>query len=186
MREHKTPKPEQRKLSDKLRRHSRNLHDRKLEWKERRRVQQFHHNRTRGSAPLRQSISLSFFEGDDDMRRERARVFRSWSGLFVVRWHKTTNTLKDTVTIQQPSLTWRSRHLRFDAGLIRNSSTELYHVLIMSTRGRAQRLVLKAAEPEERDAYRLHLRRYEPISTVQFRNLWMRWQPRSVVTSWIL
>ena len=32
-REYKMPKPEQRKLSDKLRRHSKNLHDRKLQWK---------------------------------------------------------------------------------------------------------------------------------------------------------
>ena len=37
---------------------------------------------------------------------------------------------------------------KFDSGLVRNISTELYHVLIMLTRGRAQRLVLKAAEPE--------------------------------------
>ena len=45
--------------------------------------------------------------------------------------------------------------LRFDAGLFRNISTEPYHVLIMLTRGRAQRLVLKAAEPEGLEAYRL-------------------------------
>ena len=45
--------------------------------------------------------------------------------------------------------------LRFDAGLFRNMSTEPYHVLIMLTRGRAQRLVLKAAEPEGLEAYRL-------------------------------
>ena len=49
--------------------------------------------------------------------------------------------------------------------MLRNFSTELYHVLIMFTRGRAQRLVLKAAEPEGLEAYRL-LRRYEPVSTV--------------------
>ena len=40
------------------------------------------------------------------------------------------------------------------------------HVSIMLTRGRAQRLVLKAAEPEGLEAYRLLLRRYEPVSTV--------------------
>ena len=52
---------------------------------------------------------------------------------------------------------------RFDAGLLRNITTELYNVLIMLTRRRAQRLVLKAAEPEGLEAYRLLLRRYEPI-----------------------
>ena len=36
----------------------------------------------------------------------------------------------------------------------------------MLTRGRAQRLVLKAAEQEELEADRLLLRRYESISTV--------------------
>ena len=54
--------------------------------------------------------------------------------------------------------------LRFDAGLLRNISTERYHVLVMLTRRRAQRLVLKAPEAEE--AYRLLSRRYEPVSTV--------------------
>ena len=38
-------------------------------------------------------------------------------------------------------------------------------MLIMLTRGRAQRLVLKAAEPEELQAYRLR-RRYEPVYTI--------------------
>ena len=59
---------------------------------------------------------------------------------------------------------WSS--LRFDAGLLRNISTELYHVLIMLTRGRAQWLVLMAAEPKGLEAYRLLLRRHEPDSTV--------------------
>ena len=49
---------------------------------------------------------------------------------------------------------------------MRNVSTELYFVLIMLTRGRAQRLVLMAAEPEELEAHRPLFRRYEPISTV--------------------
>ena len=50
------------------------------------------------------------FEGEDDKWREWARVFRSWFGRFlVVRWQKSTNTLRNTVTIQQPSWTWRSR-----------------------------------------------------------------------------
>ena len=36
----------------------------------------------------------------------------------------------------------------------------------MLTRGRAERLVLKAAELEGLEAYRLLFRRYEPVSTV--------------------
>ena len=42
--------------------------------------------------------------------------------------------------------------LKFDARLIRNISTDLYHVLNMLTRRRAQRLVLKAVVPEELEA----------------------------------
>ena len=46
------------------------------------------------------------FEGEDDNRREWAprKCF------LVVRWQGFTNTLRDTVTIQQPYWTWRSRH----------------------------------------------------------------------------
>ena len=68
----------------------------------------------------------------------------------------------DSATILDLELT----SLRFHAGLLRKFSTELYHVLIMLTRGRAQRLVLKATESEGLEAYRLLFRRYEPVSTV--------------------
>ena len=80
-----------------------------------------------------------------------------WTNLSVVRWQKSTKTLKghrnDSLAILDLTLT----SLRFDAGLLRIIPTELYHVLIMLTRGRAQRLVLKAADPEGR---------YERVSTV--------------------
>ena len=56
--------------------------------------------------------------------------------------------------------------LRFETRLVRNIAIELCHVLIMLTRGRAHRLVLKVSEPEGLEAYRLLLRRYGPISTV--------------------
>ena len=83
----------------------------------------------------------------------------------MVRWQKIYEHVEghrnDSTTIIDLALTT----LRFDAGLIRNIATELCHVLILLTRGRGQRLVLKAAEPEGLEAYRL-LRRYEPISTV--------------------
>ena len=39
-------------------------------------------------------------------------------------------------------------------------------MLMMLTRGRTQRLVLKAAELEELEAYRLLFRLYEPVSRV--------------------
>ena len=104
------------------------------------------------------------FEGGDDKWRELARVFRSWSGRFfggalaeiyeLVEEHR-----NDSATIPDLALT----SLRFDAGLLRNISTEQYHVLIMLTRGRALRLVLKAAEPEGLEAYRLVLPRDEPV-----------------------
>ena len=48
---------------------------------------------------------------------------------------------------------------------LRAMASELYNVLVMLTRGRAQKLVLKAGEPEGFEAYRLLLRRYEPQTT---------------------
>ena len=48
---------------------------------------------------------------------------------------------------------------------LRAMASELYHVLVMLTRGRAQKLVLKAGEPQGIAAYRLLLRRYEPQTT---------------------
>ena len=41
---------------------------------------------------------------------------------------------------------------------LRAMASELYHVLVMLTRGRSQKLVLKAGEPEGFEAYRLLLR----------------------------
>ena len=104
-------------------------------------------------------------EGEDDKWREWARVFRSWSGRFfgvalAEVFEHVEGYRNDSATILDLALT----SLRFDAGLLRNIPTELHHVLIMLTRGRAQRLVLKAAEPEGLEAYRLLLRRYEPVS----------------------
>ena len=78
------------------------------------------------------------FEGEDDKWREWVWVFRSWSGRFFggalaeiyghVEGHR-----DDSATILDLTLS----SLRFDAGWPRNISTELYHVLIKLTRGRA-------------------------------------------------
>ena len=89
------------------------------------------------------------FEGEDD----KWRVFRSWSGRFLVAlaqiYEHAEGHRDDSATIIDLALpTWR-----FDAGLLRNISTDLCHVLSMSTRGRAQRLVLKAAELEGLEAH---------------------------------
>ena len=85
----------------------------------------------------------------------------------------------DSATILDLALT----SLRFDAGLLRNTSTELYQVLIMLTRGRAQRLVLKAADPEESGSVSTSLRRLNQFQlSRQFRNLWICWQQRLVMT----
>ena len=139
--------------------------------------------KVKGAAPPQQSGIGAFasqpFQGE---RRKVARMgglFRNWSGRFfggaikevcehVERHRNEPATIKD-LALTTP---------RFEIGLVGNISTELYHVLIMLTRGRAQRLVLKAAEPEGLEAYRFLLRRYEPTSTVT--------QPHSVVTSWML
>ena len=111
------PKPEQLKLSDKLWRHSRNLYDRKLEWKEREKVQQCHHNRSKGSARLRRSTSLS---------RSKARTTSGETGLefFAVGldgffggaladiYEHVEGHRNDSATILDLALT----SLRFDAG----------------------------------------------------------------------
>ena len=49
-----------------------------------------------------------------------------------------------------------------DGSPIRSVNIELYHVLVMLTRGKAQLLVLKAGEQEGLEAFRLLLKRYEP------------------------
>ena len=107
------------------------------------------------------------FEGEDDKWREWARVFRSWSrrcfgGALAEIYEHVEGHRNGSATILDLALT----SSRFDAGLLRNISTELAHVLIMLTRGRAQRLVLKAVESEELEAYRLLVRRHDSVSTV--------------------
>ena len=107
--------------------------------------------------------------------------------LLVARWQRSTISFRvtriDSAAIQDLTLT----SLRFDARLIRNISTQLYYVLIMLTRGRAQRLVLIAKELEgwERIDFffsgRDQFRRSQ-----QSRNSWICWQPRSAVISWTL
>ena len=83
------------------------------------------------------------------MERIGLEFLRSWFGRFfggaLAEFYKHVEGHRyDSATILDLALT----SLRFDAGLLRNISTELYHVLIMLTRGRPQRLVLQAAEPE--------------------------------------
>ena len=163
-REHKFLEPEQQTLSDKRRLPSKSWRDHnKLERKE----------REKGAAPLQQEQGIGAygskyqpqpFEGEDDKWREWARVLRSGSGRIfrgalaeVVEGHR-----NEPATINDRALTT----VRIDTGLVCNTCTEQYHVLIMLTRGRAQWLVLKAAELEALDAYRVLLRRYEPTSTV--------------------
>ena len=126
---------------------------------------QCHYNRSKGSARLRRSTSLSRSKARTTSGENGLEFFRSWSGRFfgvalAEVFEHVEGYRNDSATILDLALT----SLRFDAGLLRNIPTELHHVLIMLTRGRAQRLVLKAAEPEGLEAYRLLLRRYEPVS----------------------
>ena len=109
-----------------------------------------------GAVPLQKEQGIGAFASKYQHQPVRRR------GLQVERMGFSQLVRNDSATILDVALT----SLRFDAGLLRNISTELYHVLIMLTRGRAQQLVLRAAEREGFEAYRLFLRQYEPISTV--------------------
>ena len=127
------------------------------------------------AVPLQQEQGICAFaskyqpqpvEGEDDMWRECSSVLQLfWTifgGALEDIFAYVEGLQNDSATIIDLALTT----LGFDSCLVRNMSMELYHVLIMLTTGRAQRLVLKAAEPEELEAYRLLFRRYEPISSV--------------------
>ena len=130
-------------------------------------MQQCHYNRSKGSARLRRSTSLSRSKvrttsGENGLECFAVGLDDFLGGALAKIYDHVEGQRNDSATILDLALTT----LRFDAGLIRNITTALYHVLIMLTRGRAQRLVLKAAEREGLEAYRLLFRRYEPISTV--------------------
>ena len=94
-------------------------------------------------------------------------MFRNWSGRFFggeladIYEHLESHS-NDPATINDLDLTV----MKHDPGHVRNIATEQHHGLIMLTRGRAQRLVLKAAEPEVLQACRPLFPRYEPVSTV--------------------
>ena len=121
-------------------------------------VRHCHYNK-KGSARLRRSTSHSRSKASTTSGENGLAFFAvGLDDFFGDALAAIYEHVEDTATIQQPSWTWRW----FDSGLLRNTSTELYHVLVILTRGRAQRLVLKAAEPEGLEAY---LRRYEPVST---------------------
>ena len=102
------------------------------------------------AVPLQQEQRIGAFapkyqpqpcEVGDDKWREWARIFCSWCGRFfggaLTEFHEHVEGHRnDSATINDLALTT----LKFDAGLLRNISTELHHVLIMLTRGRAQRV----------------------------------------------
>ena len=73
--------------------------------------------------------------------------------------------LNPNATNQLGSVTWIYRWCRVEKTRCERWPLNLYHVLVMLTRGRTQKLVLKAREPEGFEAYRLLLRRYEPQTT---------------------
>ena len=106
------------------------------------------------------------FEGEDEKWKEWARVFRSWSGRFydgelgVVYEHVESKRNEPAGISDLPLSLVSGREEK-----LRAMASELYHVLVMLTRGRAQKLVLKAGEPEGFEAYRLLLRLYEPQTT---------------------
>ena len=111
-------------------------------WSERRESQL--HSRSKGSASSRETASLDRPKVRTSSGEKRAEVFRSWKRRFTAGalaenyghlepyWDElaTTNDLDRTL-------------LRFDTGFFRNIATEVFRVLIMLAKRRAQRLVLK-------------------------------------------
>ena len=66
----------------------------------------------------------------------------------------------------RPAKLFGCDELRHETGFVRKLLSELYPIPIMLTRGRAQRLLLKATELEGLEAHRFLFRRYEAISAV--------------------
>ena len=123
--------------------------------------------RERGIGAFASKYQPAPFEGEDDKWKEWCRVFRSWSGRFYdgrmaeIYDHIDAHR-KDSANISELELATAGD---FEDGLVRVMASELYHVLVMLMRGRAQKLVLKAGEPEGLEAFRLLLKRYEPSTT---------------------
>ena len=123
------------------------------------------HNQEWGIGAFASKYQPQPFEGEDDKWKDWARVFRSWSGRFYegklaevydhIDAHRNDAALISDLEIS----------MAYDTDVVRIMATELYHVLIMLTRGKAQKLVLKAGEREGLEAFRLLLRRYEPYTT---------------------
>ena len=133
---YKAPKSEQRKLCDKLRQHRSEMKREQCS------------NATTARARLLRSINVS---------RSKAWTTSGENGLEFGRFGRCAGRnphQNESATINDLALTT----LRFETGPVRNISTELHHVLIWLTRGRAQRLVGA-------------LRRCEPISTPPTTNI---------------
>ena len=92
------------------------------------------------------------FEGEDEKWKEWARVFRSWSGRFYdgelgVVYDHIESKRNEPVGIGDLPLSLVSGREE----KLRAMAFEIFHVLVMLTRGRAQKLVLKAAESDLQD-----------------------------------
>ena len=108
-------------------------------------MQQCHDNRSERSARLRRSTSLSrskarLTSGENRLEFFWELVWAIFGGAQAEIYEHVEGHRNDSATILDMALT----SLRFDAGLLRN----------ILTRGRAQRLVIEAFEPEELEAYR--------------------------------
>ena len=85
----------------------------------------------------------------------------------MVRWQKSTDTLRDTATIQQPSLDLALTSLRFDAGF----ASQHFHRAV-SRADHVDKRTSTAVGAQERQSRRglkridFSFRRYEPVSTV--------------------
>ena len=149
-------KPEQLKLSDKVSGDTAGTCT-IASWSERRRqVPQCHYS-GKGSARLRRSTSFSRVKvrttsGKNGIDLSTVGLFFFFGGTLADIYEPVEGHRDDSATT--PDLTLSSLRL-----------TTSPQCFIMLTRGRAQRFVLKAAEPEGLEACRLLFRRYEPVST---------------------
>ena len=109
------------------------------------------------------------FGGEDDRWRDWSRVFRSWSGRFYKgQLHVVMDIVEKNKDVEAKVEDLDLRGLLANNGgeaTLRQMAAELYHTLILLTRGRALRTLLTAGDGEGFEAWRLLIRRYEPSSS---------------------
>ena len=119
-----------------------------------------------GIASFANRYTPEAFMGEEVAWAEWSRVFRSWIGRFFQgRMHINLEIVEvlrdDSMKLADLNLEAASSDI---LAALEQQGRELYHVLIMFVRGKAQRLVLNAGEGEGFEAWRLLIRRFRPTS----------------------